>query len=83
MAPSRHWPNTRRPPPGSGNCSDAQWTSMLRGAPCWNARAARPLNRVWKRWRDAALIAHVDRDGVAARVGAECAASDRLDCLPG
>ncbi len=32
---------------------------------------------------DAALIAHVDDNGVAARVRAERAASDRLDCLPG
>ena len=56
----------------------------------------RRLNRAWKRWRetaeavaadidaaDAALIAHIDTDGVAARVGAEHAASDRLDGLPG
>ena len=32
---------------------------------------------------DAALIAHVDDNGVAARARAERAASDRLDCLPG
>ncbi len=62
-------------------------------------RTSRPLNRrfnkAWKRWReaeavaaeidatDAALIARVDENGVASRVRAEYAASDRLDGLPG
>ncbi len=56
----------------------------------------RRFNQGWKCWReaakgvvagidatDAALIARVDGEGLAARVRAECAASDRLDCLPG
>ena len=56
----------------------------------------RRLNRTWRRWReaaevvvadidaaDAALIARFDHTGVAARVRAELAASDRLDRLPG
>ena len=56
----------------------------------------RRLNRAWKRWReaaeavvadidaaDAAMIARLDTEGLAARVRAERAASDRLDGLPG
>ena len=56
----------------------------------------RRFNQGWKRWReaaeavvadidaaDAALIVGVDDNGVASRVRAEFAASDRLDCLPG
>ncbi len=56
----------------------------------------RRFNQGWKRWREAAetvvagidatdtaLIAHVDGEGLAARVRAECAASRRLDGLPG
>ncbi|MCY4607798.1 MAG: AAA family ATPase [bacterium] len=56
----------------------------------------RRFNKAWKRWReaaeavaaeidamDAALIARVDENGVASRVRAEYAASDRLDGLPG
>ena len=56
----------------------------------------RRFNKAWKRWRDAAeavvadidaadraLIARIDEEGMAARVRAEFAASDRLDGLPG
>ncbi|MCY4608634.1 MAG: hypothetical protein OXD40_08565 [bacterium] len=56
----------------------------------------RRFNKAWKRWReaaeavaaeidatDAALIAHVDENGVASRVRAAFATSDRLDDLPG
>ncbi len=56
----------------------------------------RRFNKAWKRWREAAeavaagidaaeetLIASVDENGVASRVRAEHAASDRLDGLPG
>ena len=57
---------------------------------------SRRFNKAWKRWKDAAeavvadidtadgaLIAHLDEHGMARRVRAEYAASDRLDCLPG
>ena len=56
----------------------------------------RRFNKTWKRWREAAeavvaeidaadetLITHVDENGVASRVRAAYAASDRLDGLPG
>ncbi len=56
----------------------------------------RRFNRDWTRWRDAAapvaadidatdntLLAHLDKTGVARRVRNECAASGRLDHLPG
>ncbi len=56
----------------------------------------RRFNKAWRRWHDAAeavvadidaadgaLIARVDEQGMAARVRAEFAASDRLDGLPG
>ena len=76
--------------------TDAARRSLLEREGRTSRPLNRRLNRAWKRWReaaetvaadidaaDAALIAHVDRDGLATRVVAEYAASDRLDCLPG
>ncbi len=74
---------------------DARRALLEREGRAWRPLNRR-FNKAWKRWReaahavvadidatDAALIARVDGEGLAARVRAEFAASGRLDGLPG
>ncbi|MDE0046365.1 MAG: hypothetical protein OXU19_10975, partial [bacterium] len=75
---------------------DAMRRSLLQREGGKSRPLNRRFNRDWTRWHaataavaadidatDAALLAHLDRTGVASRVRREFAASDRLDHLPG